>query len=99
MKIICSYFNITEETLYNSKSKGDVYTAKVIAFKIMNNTLGVSASDIGKKFNRYQNSVSYAIKKFNALEPRKKAQDRKVMDDYIEIMLEVKKYTNSKIIE
>lgn len=99
MKIICSHFNITEETLYNSKSKGDVYTAKLIAFKIMNTTLGVSASDIGKKFNRYQNSVSYAIKKFHGLEPKKRADDRKIMDDYTSIMLDVKKYTNSKIIE
>lgn len=99
MKLVCQHFNITEETLYNSRSKGEVYSAKIIAFKILNSTLGISASDIGKKFNRYQNSVAYAIKKFNQLQPEKKAAHKKIFQDYNAIMVEVKRYTNSKIIE
>lgn len=81
-KVVCSHFKIPVETLINSKSRGSIYDAKIITFKLLNSNVGISAKGISKMFNRYPNSVSHAIKKFESLDIERRKVDKKLYDDY-----------------
>lgn len=91
VKIICRYFEINEDIL-KTKSRGEIYQAKIICFKILNHTLGISAQRIGKYFKRYPNSITHALKNFEALDPNRRQRDKKILEDYCECNNRVKKY-------
>jgi len=83
VKIICKYFGISEDIL-STKSRGEVYQAKMVCFKILNHSLGISAQRIGKYFKRYPNSITHALKTFEGLDPNRRQKDKKLLEDYIE---------------
>lgn len=93
VKIICKYFAISEDML-KTKSRGEIYQAKIICFKILNHSLGVSAQRIGKFFGRYPNSITHALKTFNSLDPKRRQRDKKIMEDYTECDKRVRNYIN-----
>jgi chromosomal replication initiation ATPase DnaA len=93
VKIICKYFSISKEML-NTKSRGQVYQAKMISFKILNHTLGISAQRIGKYFKRYPNSITHALKGFESLDPKRRQRDQKIIEDYNECDKRVRNYIN-----
>lgn len=93
LKIVCKYFNLPED-VFMSKARGNVYNAKMILFKILNHTLGISAQRIAKYFKRYPNSVTHALIKFEKLNPDKRARDKKVIEDYLEIQKRIKIFIN-----
>ena len=93
VKIVCKYFSITEDLL-NTKSRGEVYTAKMICFKILNHSLGISAQRIGSHFKRYPNSITHALKTFEKLDPNRRQRDKKVIEDYLECDKRVRNFMN-----
>lgn len=93
VSIICKHFGITEDIL-NTKSRGEVYMAKMILFKILNHSLGISAQRIGKHFKRYPNSITHALKNFENLDPNRRSRDKKVYEDYIECDKKVRNFIN-----
>ena len=93
VRIICKYFSISIQML-NTKSRGQVYQAKMISFKILNHTLGISAQRIGKYFKRYPNSITHALKCFEALDPNRRQRDKKIIEDYNECDKRVRNYIN-----
>jgi chromosomal replication initiation ATPase DnaA len=93
VKIICKYFGITEDIL-KTKSRGEIYQAKIICFKILNHSLGISAQRIGKYFKRYPNSITHALKNFETLDPKRRQRDKKVFEDYSECEKRVRNYIN-----
>lgn len=93
VKIICKYFAISEEML-KTKSRGEIYQAKIICFKILNHSLGISAQRIGKYFKRYPNSITHALKIFEALDPKRRQRDKKISEDYAECEKRVRNYIN-----
>ncbi len=93
VKIICKYFSISAEML-STKSRGQVYQAKMISFKILNHTLGISAQRIGKYFKRYPNSITHALKCFESLDPNRRQRDKKIIEDYNECDKRVRNYIN-----
>lgn len=93
VKIICKYFQITEDML-KTKSRGEVYQAKIICFKILNHSLGISAQRIGRYFKRYPNSITYALKTFEKLDPKRRQRDKKIIEDYSECEKRVRNYIN-----
>jgi len=93
VKIICKYFGISEEIL-NTKSRGEVYQAKMVCFKILNHSLGISAQRIGKYFKRYPNSITHALKTFEGLDPNRRQKDKKLLEDYIECDKRVRNLIN-----
>jgi chromosomal replication initiation ATPase DnaA len=93
VKIVCKYFSISSEML-TTKSRGQIYQAKMICFKILNHTLGISAQRIGKYFKRYPNSITHALKSFEALDPKRRQRDKKIIEDYSECDKRVRNYIN-----
>ena len=68
--------------------------AKMILFKILNHSLGISAQRIGKHFKRYPNSITHALKNFENLDPNRRSRDKKVYEDYIECDKKVRNFIN-----
>ena len=93
VKIICKYFQVSEDML-KTKSRGEIYQAKIICFKILNHSLGISAQRIGKYFKRYPNSITHALKVFEALDPKRRQRDKKIIEDYEECEKRVRNYIN-----
>ena len=93
VKIISKYFGITEEML-KTKSRGEIYKAKIICFKILNHSLGISAQKIGKYFKRYPNSITHALKNFGTLDPKRRQKDKKLLEDYSECEKRVRNHIN-----
>jgi hypothetical protein len=93
VKIICKYFGISEDIL-NTKSRGEVYQAKMVCFKILNHSLGISAQRIGKYFKRYPNSITHALKIFEGLDPNRRQKDKKLLEDYLECDKRVRNLMN-----
>jgi len=93
VKIICKYFGITEDILC-TKSRGEVYQAKIVCFKILNHSLGISAQRIGQYFKRYPNSITHALKTFEALDPKRRGKDKKLLEDFTECDKRVRNFMN-----
>ena len=89
VKIVCKYYSVSVETLM-TKTRGDVYLAKIVLFKILNHSLNISAQRIAKFFKRYPNSVTHALKKFDKLNPDKRNKDKKLLADYNELNTKIK---------
>jgi chromosomal replication initiation ATPase DnaA len=95
LKIVAKYYNIPEDH-FMTKARGDIYTAKMLLFKILNHTLGISAQRIAKYFNRYPNSITHALHRFEKLNPEKRARDKKVFEDYLEIKKRIQLFINEE---
>jgi chromosomal replication initiation ATPase DnaA len=93
IKIVCKYYRISDDML-NTKSRGEVYQAKIICFKILNHSLGISAQRIGKYFKRYPNSITHALKVFETLDPKRRQRDKKIMEDFYECDKRVRNLIN-----
>lgn len=88
--IVCAHFKISFENLKHSQTRGDVYSARIISFFILNEK-GFSELELIDFFGCFKNSVSHGIKKFKSLSPDYK-YDKNIISAYDAIMLEVDKY-------
>ena len=95
LKIVAKYYSLPEDVIL-SKARGNVYVAKMLLFKILNHNLGISAQRIGKYFKRYPNSITHALHRFDKLNPEKRARDKKVYEDYLEIQKRIKLFINEE---
>jgi len=95
VKIVAKYFELTEEMIM-TKSRGQVYSAKIILFKILNHSLGISAQRIAKYFKRYPNSITHALKRFDNLDTQKRQRDKKLHEDYLECQKRIKMFINEE---
>ncbi len=95
VKIVAKYFGLTEEMIM-TKSRGSVYNAKIILFKILNHSLGISAQRIAKYFKRYPNSITHALKRFDNLDTQKRQRDKKLYEDYLECQKRIKMFINEE---
>ncbi len=93
LKIVSKYYSLPEDVIM-SKARGRVYIAKMLLFKILNHSLGISAQRIAKYFKRYPNSITHALQRFDKLNPEKKPRDKKVYDDFLEIQKRIKLFIN-----
>jgi hypothetical protein len=83
INIICKHFEINQNMLF-TKTRGRIYEAKIICFKILNHTLGFSAQKIATYFKRYPNSITHALNNFKALDINKRQRDKRINADFIE---------------
>jgi hypothetical protein len=95
LKIVAKFYSLPEDVLM-TKARGKVYTAKMVLFKILNHTLGISAQRIAKYFKRYPNSITHALQRFEKLNPEKKPRDKKVYEDYLEIKKRIQLFINEE---
>jgi hypothetical protein len=95
LKIVARFYSLPEDVLM-TKARGKVYTAKMVLFKILNHTLGISAQRIAKYFKRYPNSITHALQRFEKLNPEKKPRDKKVYEDYLEIKKRIQLFINEE---
>jgi hypothetical protein len=95
LKIVARFYSLPEDVLM-TKARGKVYTAKMVLFKILNHTLGISAQRIAKYFKRYPNSITHALQRFEKLNPEKKPRDKKVYEDYLEIKKRIQVFINEE---
>ena len=95
LKIVARFYSLPEDVLM-TKARGKIYTAKMVLFKILNHTLGISAQRIAKYFKRYPNSITHALQRFEKLNPEKKPRDKKVYEDYLEIKKRIQLFINEE---
>lgn len=94
-RIVANYYSLPIDALM-TKTRGNVYSAKIVLFKILNHTLNISAQRIATFFKRYPNSVTHALKRFEKLNPEKRSKDKKLLEDYLELNTQIKLFINNE---
>lgn len=69
--VVADEYHINTSTLIFSKARGKFQDARMLAYCLLHNTLGLSTRYIANKFHRTNNAVGRALKIFSTMEPTK----------------------------
>lgn len=97
--LVSKEYEITQKTLTNSRSRGEIQQARKLAYCLLHYTLGMSIRQIAKLFGRYHNSIAQGLKDYKAHDPNKFRIDREFEEKLISCKTQLLTYMNKQIAE
>ena len=73
-------YNVTVEDIFSKKKSADIAFARQIAIYIVNQTMSMSSTEIGRKFNKDHTTILYTIEKIKGILKQNDTEKRTVED-------------------
>lgn len=96
LQIVADRYKISTKTLTNSKARGRIQDARMLAYCLLHYTIGCSTRFIASKFNRTNNAVGRVLKMYKALEPAKFKDHADFIQDYEQCQEKILKFLNNE---
>ncbi len=91
LETVAEHYGISKRTLIKSSARGNIQTARVMSYCLLNFELGLTTRYIANTiFNKWQNAISNGIKYYKRLDSKIKT-DKEFIDSYVALK---KKITN-----